>query len=206
MVKTKKTELLFVASILRQLKLGGRAAVVVPDGVLFGSSKAHQQLRQELIDNNQLEGIVSLPSGVFKPYAGVSTAILFFTKGGNTERVWFYDLQADGYSLDDKRTELKGTDGNDLPDAKANWKQYRDLVMSNASATDIEKAFGDKTQKAFVVDAADIQANKYDLSINRYKEVVYKEEQHEDPKVILKKLKTLESEILADLNELEGML
>ncbi|MBN0113175.1 N-6 DNA methylase, partial [Pseudomonas aeruginosa] len=97
-----------VAHILRSLKLGGRAAVIVPDGVLFGSSKAHQQLRQELLDNNQLEGIVSLPSGVFKPYAGVSTAILIFTKGGTTERVWFYDLQADGYSLDDKRSELKG--------------------------------------------------------------------------------------------------
>jgi len=206
MVKTKKTELLFVASILRQLKLGGRAAVVVPDGVLFGSSKAHQQLRQELIDNNQLEGIVSLPSGVFKPYAGVSTAILFFTKGGHTERVWFYDLLADGYSLDDKRVELKGADGNDLPDAKTKWKQYRQLVMSNAPATEIEQAFGDKTQKAFVVDAKDIQANKYDLSINRYKEVVYEEEQFDDPKVILKKLKALESEIIVDLDELEGML
>jgi type I restriction enzyme M protein len=206
MVKTKKTELLFVASILRQLKLGGRAAVVVPDGVLFGSSKAHQQLRQELIDNNQLEGIVSLPSGVFKPYAGVSTAILFFTKGGCTERVWFYDLLADGYSLDDKRSELKGADGNDLPDAKAKWKKYRQFVMSNAPATEIEQAFGDKTQKAFVVDAKDIQANKYDLSINRYKEVVYEEELFEDPKVILNRLKTLESEIMADLNELEGML
>ncbi|MFT7373640.1 MAG: type I restriction enzyme M protein [Oleiphilaceae bacterium] len=206
MVKTKKTELLFVASILRQLKLGGRAAVVVPDGVLFGSSKAHQQLRQELIENNQLEGVVSLPSGVFKPYAGVSTAILFFTKGGSTERVWFYDLKADGYSLDDKRSELKGADGNDLPDAKAKWKQYRQLVTRNAPANEIEQVFGDKTQKAFVVDAIDIQANKYDLSINRYKEVVYEEEQFEDPKVILNKLKTLESEIMADLNELEGML
>ncbi|MFT6030251.1 MAG: type I restriction enzyme M protein, partial [Oleiphilaceae bacterium] len=191
---------------LRQLKLGGRAAVVVPDGVLFGSSKAHQQLRQELIDNNQLEGIVSLPSGVFKPYAGVSTAILFFTKGGCTERVWFYDLLADGYSLDDKRAELKGADGNDLPDAKTKWKQYRQLVMSNAPATEIEQAFGDKTQKAFVVDTKDIQANKYDLSINRYKEVVYEEEQYQDPKVILNKLKALESEIMADLKELEGML
>ncbi|MDT0627619.1 N-6 DNA methylase [Alteromonas sp. W364] len=206
MVKTKKTELLFVASILRQLKLGGRAAVVVPDGVLFGSSKAHQQLRQELIENNQLEGIVSLPSGVFKPYAGVSTAILFFTKGGSTERVWFYDLLADGYSLDDKRSELKGEGSNDLPDAKVKWLQYRELVMSNAPATDIEKAFGDKTQKAFVVDAKDIISNKFDLSINRYKEVVYEEEEYENPKVILEKLKVLESEIMADLDELERML
>jgi type I restriction enzyme M protein len=206
LVKTKKTELLFVAHILRALKLGGRAAVIVPDGVLFGSSKAHQQLRKELIESNQLEGIVSLPSGVFKPYAGVSTAILLFTKGGTTERVWFYDLQADGYSLDDKRTPLKGEDGDDLPDAIAKWKQYRELVEANASEKKIEKAFGGKTQKAFVVNAADIARNKYDLSINRYKEMVYEEEEYEAPKVILQRLKALEQEIMADLDELEGML
>jgi len=206
MVKTKKTELLFVGHILRSLKLGGRAAVIVPDGVLFGSSKAHQQLRQELIENNQLEGIISLPSGVFKPYAGVSTAILMFTKGGATEHVWFYDLQADGYSLDDKRTPLKGEGSNDLPDAIAKWKQYRALVEENASTEEIAKAFGDKTQRAFVVDAKDIADSKFDLSINRYKEVVYKEEQYGDPKDILKKLKALENEILSDLDELEGML
>jgi len=209
LVKTKKTELLFVAHILRALKLGGRAAVIVPDGVLFGSSNAHQQLRAELIENNQLEGIVSLPSGVFKPYAGVSTAILLFTKGGTTERVWFYDLQADGFSLDDKRTPLKGDNSNDLPDAIAKWKQYQKLSLSHSRARGnpkINKAFGDKTQKAFVVDAEAIKANKYDLSINRYKEVVYEEEQYESPKKILKKLKKLELEILADLDELEGML
>lgn len=206
LVKTKKTELLFVAHILRSLKLGGRAAVIVPDGVLFGSSKAHQQLRKELLENNQLEGIVSLPSGVFKPYAGVSTAILIFTKGGSTERVWFYDLEADGYSLDDKRTPLKGEDSNDLPDAIEKWRQYRDLVEANASEAKINKVFGDKTQKAFVVSAADIAANKFDLSINRYKEVVYEEEEYEDPKVILQRLKALEKEIMADLDELEGML
>ncbi|HBM2961156.1 type I restriction-modification system subunit M [Klebsiella michiganensis] len=206
LVKTKKTELLFVAHILRSLKLGGRAAVIVPDGVLFGSSNAHQQLRKELIENNQLEGIVSLPSGVFKPYAGVSTAILMFTKGGCTEHVWFYDLQADGYSLDDKRTLLKGEDSNDLPDAIAKWKQYCALVQKNAYAEQIGKYFGDKTQKAFVVDAKDIVANKFDLSINRYKKVVYEEEIFEDPKTIIKKLKVLEIEIMADLNDLEGML
>lgn len=205
-VKTKKTELLFVAQILRMLKLGGRSATIVPDGVLFGSSKAHQQLRQVLIDDNQLEGIVSLPSGVFKPYAGVSTAILFFTKGGSTERVWFYDLQADGYSLDDKRTALSGEGSNDLPDAIAQWKHYRELVEGNATAKKIEKFYGDKTAKAFIVDAEDIKANKYDLSINRYKEVVYEEEVYEAPRVILGKLKTLEKEIMADLNELEDML
>lgn len=206
MVKTKKTELLFVAHILRALKLGGRAAVIVPDGVLFGSSKAHKQLRQELIENNQLEGIVSLPSGVFKPYAGVSTAIMLFTKGGTTERVWFYDLQADGYSLDDKRTELKGEGSNDLPDALARWQQYQKLVQYNATAEEISEAFGDKKEKAFVVDAEDIAANKFDLSINRYKEVVYEEEVYEEPKVILQKLRALEKEILGDLDELEGML
>lgn len=206
LVKTKKTELLFVAHILRSLKLGGRAAVVVPDGVLFGSSNAHRTLRQELIENNQLEGIISLPSGVFKPYAGVSTAILLFTKGGSTERVWFYDLQADGLSLDDKRTPLKGEGSNDLPDAIAKWKQYRALVEANAQEEEINKSFGDKTQKAFVVDAKDIASNKFDLSINRYKEVVYIEEEYEDPKVILGKLKALEKEIMADIDELEGML
>ena len=206
LVKTKKTELLFVAHILRALKLGGRAAVIVPDGVLFGSSKAHQQLRQELLENNQLEGIVSLPSGVFKPYAGVSTGILIFTKGGTTERVWFYDLQADGYSLDDKRTELKGEGSNDLPDCIAQWQRYRQMVESNISGSTINTVFGDKTKKAFVVPVADIAANNYDLSINRFKEVVYQQEQYEDPKVILQRLKRLEQGILADLDELEGML
>lgn len=206
LVKTKKTELLFVAHILRALKLGGRTAIVVPDGVLFGSSKAHQQLRKELIENNQLEGILSLPSGVFKPYAGVSTAVLFFTKGGSTERVWFYDLQADGYSLDDKRQELTGDTCNDLPDAITKWKAFQQLLKSNASAQEFDSAFGDKTQKAFVVDAKEIEDNKYDLSINRYKEVVYEEEEYEAPKVILGKLKALEKEIMTDLDELEGML
>ena len=227
-VKTKKTELLFVALILRMLKLGGRAAVIVPDGVLFGSSKAHQQLRAELLDNNQLEGIVSLPSGVFKPYAGVSTAIVIFTKGGRTDNVWFYDLEADGFSLDDKRTPLKGEGSNDLPDAVAQWKQYRILIESGYNFTadstvafsadkgdDVQGStnpgnagayFRDKTQKAFLVSADDIRANKYDLSINRYKEVVYEEEEYDDPKDILKRLKDLENEILSDLDELEGML
>ena len=216
-VKTKKTELLFTALILRMLKVGGRAAVIVPDGVLFGSSKAHQQLRKELIENNQLEGIVSLPSGVFKPYAGVSTAILFFTKGGETDNVWFYDLQADGFALDDKRTELKATPkdkngegNNDLPHAIAQWKAYQNITLrlsrEGGNPQELTDAFGDKTQKAFVVSKQDIADNKYDLSINRYKEVVYAEETYEAPKVILKKLKDLENDILKDLNELEGML
>ncbi|HNH43412.1 MAG TPA: N-6 DNA methylase, partial [Agitococcus sp.] len=163
LVKTKKTELLFVAHILRALKLGGRAAVIVPDGVLFGSSNAHQQLRQELIENNQLEGIVSLPSGVFKPYAGVSTAIIIFTKGGQTDQVWFYDLMADGYSLDDKRTPIQD---NDLPDLIKQYAHYRQARQTNQST----QQWADKKQKAFLVNKADIAAQKYDLSINRYKE------------------------------------
>lgn len=206
MVKTKKTELLFVAHILRALKLGGRAAVIVPDGVLFGSSTAHQQLRKVLIENNQLEGIISLPSGVFKPYAGVSTAILLFTKGGSTKQVWFYDVQADGFSLDDKRAPLKGEGANDLPDVIAQWKAYRKLVLANATAEEISAQFGDKSKKAFVVDAKDIIANKFDFSINRYKEVVYEMVEYADPKVILAEIKQLENEILQGMNELEELL
>ena len=203
MVKTKKTELLFVAHILRSLTLGGKAAVIVPDGVLFGSSNAHKQLRQELIENNQLEGVVSLPSGVFRPYAGVSTAILFFSKGGETERVWFYDLENDGYSLDDKRNKIEA---DDLPDTLAQWKTYKKLVETNATEAKINKAFGDKAQKAFVVDAVDIKANKYDLSIKRYKIVPHVDEEYEEPKVILKQLMKLENSIQKELKELEGIL
>jgi type I restriction enzyme M protein len=203
MVKTKKTELLFVALILRMLKIGGRAAVIVPDGVLFGSSNAHQQLREELIERNQLEAIISLPSGVFKPYAGVSTAIIIFTKGGQTERVMFYDLAADGFSLDDKRTPIAN---NDLPDAISQWRAYQQLVVNNANSEAIEQQFGDKTQKAFVVDKADIASQKYDLSINRYKKVEYLEESYAPPREILRELKALEEAILVDLEELEAML
>ncbi|MGR6780351.1 type I restriction-modification system subunit M [Moritella viscosa] len=198
-VKTKKTELLFVALIQRMLKVGGRSATVVPDGVLFGSSKAHQALRKHLIEDNQLEAVISLPSGVFRPYAGVSTAILIFTKGGNTDKVWFYDVQADGRSLDDKRTPIND---NDLPDLVKQYKAYQAAVMAGEST----EQWSDKKQKAFLVAKDDIKTNKYDLSINRYKEVVYEQESYEEPKVILGKLKALENEILADLNELELML
>ncbi|BBL92012.1 DNA methyltransferase [Vibrio rotiferianus] len=198
-VKTKKTELLFVALIQRMLKVGGRTATIVPDGVLFGSSKAHQTLRKHLVEDNQLEAVISLPSGVFKPYAGVSTAILIFTKGGSTNNVWFYDVQADGKSLDDKRTPIKD---NDLPDLVKQYKAYQAAVMAGEST----ELWLDKTQKAFLVAKDDIKTNKYDLSINRYKEVVYEQESYEEPKVILGKLKALENEILADLNELESML
>ena len=205
MVKTKKTELLFVAQILRMLKTGGRSATVVPQGVLFGSSKAHQAVRKLLIDDNQLEAVINLPSGVFKPYAGVATAILVFTKGGATDQVWFYDLQDDGFSLDDKRDALyQDEQGNplnfagDLPKVLEGY-QNRDKSIAETEAND-------KTLASFWVSKADIVSNKYDLSINRYKEVVYEEEQYEEPKVILKRLMDLEAEIQKELGELEGML
>ncbi len=198
-VKTKKTELLFVALIERMLKIGGQSATIVPDGVLFGSSKAHQQLRQLLVEQNQLEAVISLPSGVFKPYAGVSTAILIFTKGGSTDHVWFYDVANDGFSLDDKRTAIKV---NDLPDLVAQFKA-RDKSIADSEVND--RIVSD-SKRAFWVSKDELASNKYDLSINRYKEVVYEQESYEQPKVILGKLKTLESEILKDLNELEAML
>ena len=195
MVKTKKTELLFVAQILRLLKNGGKTAIIVPDGVLFGSSNAHQQLRKHIIENNELQAVVSLPSGVFKPYAGVSTAILFITKGSRTDHVWFYDVKADGFSLDDKRLTTKD---NDLPDLVAQFK-VRDKAIA-------ETEKNDRTQKAFWVSKEEIVGNKYDLSINRYKQVVYAEQMYDDPKVILSKLITLENDILTDLKALEAML
>ncbi len=201
-VKTKKTELLFVALILRMLKLGGRSATIVPDGVLFGSSKAHKDLRKELLEHNQLEAVISLPSGVFKPYAGVSTGILIFTKGGNTDQVLFYDMQADGYSLDDKRTAI--TD-NDIPDVLEKWRRYSALYRANDTAA-LKAEFGDKTKKAFMVSADAIRAENYDLSLNRYKEQQYQAEEYDSPKDILARLKALETEIQQDLQVLEEML
>lgn len=190
-VKTKKTELLFLALILRMLKNGGRSAVIVPDGVLFGSSKAHKDLRKLLVDNNQLEGVISLPSGVFKPYAGVSTGILIFTKGGRTDDVFFYDVQADGFSLDDKRDPV---DANDLPDCLARWK-----VRDPSSDTD-------RKDKAFFVPVADIREANYDLSLSRYKEVVYEEEEYDPPHEILSRMKVLNDDIAQDIKDLEEML
>ena len=210
-VKTKKTELLFLALFLRLLKPGGRAAVIVPDGVLFGSTKAHKELRRILVEDQKLDGIVSLPSGVFKPYAGVSTAILLFTKtnSGGTDHVWFYDLTADGYSLDDKRTpSLPGPklgvaavldDGehekNNLPEVLARWRQ-RD-------GTEVERA---RTDQSFCVPKADIVANAYDLSINRYKEIVYDEIEYPPPSQILDELTELEEEIQKGIDDLKAML
>jgi type I restriction enzyme M protein len=190
-LNTTKTELLFVNRIVNLLRVGGRASVIVPDGVLFGSSKAHQSLRKILIDQCELQGVVSMPSGVFKPYAGVSTAVLVFVKGGKTEQVWFYDMEADGYSLDDKRDRIEA---NDIPDIIKRWKE-RD-----------PKKDTDRKEKAFFVPAEEIRENKYDLSINRYKEIVYEEVEYEPPKVILGKLRDLEKEIGKELDELEAML
>lgn len=190
-VKTKKTELLFNFLFLRMLRLGGRAAIIVPDGVLFGSSKAHVALRETLIEENQLEAIISLPSGVFKPYAGVSTAIMIFTKGGKTDNVWFYDVQADGLSLDDKRQPISE---NDLPDVVERW--------INRDSEDNS----DKSRKHFYVSVDEIRNNKYDLSINKYKQVVYKEVEYEKPIVILDKMFTLQNEITDEMNQLKEML
>jgi type I restriction enzyme M protein len=192
-VKTKKTELLFVALILRMLKPGGRAAVIVPDGVLFGSSTAHRELRVKLVEENQLEAVVSLPSGVFKPYAGVSTGILVFSKGGKTNDVLFVDVEADGRSLDDKRDPV---DENDLPFAGDSWAQFRTQ----------KGHFDDRTAKSFTINAQEVRNNAYDLSIGRYKEIGYAEQKYEPPQVILERMLRLEAGIQKDLKELEGML
>jgi type I restriction enzyme M protein len=193
-VKTKKTELLFLALFLRLLQPGGRAAVIVPDGVLFGSSKAHKKLRKILVEDQKLDAIISMPSGVFKPYAGVSTAIMLFTKtnSGGTDHVWFYDMQADGYSLDDKRTPQP--DKSDLPDILARWEKR---------GAESDRA---RMDQSFLVPKSEIAENDYDLSINRYKEVVYEEVEYDPPKVILARLAELEGEIAKGREELEGML
>ncbi len=192
-VKTKKTELLFLALFLRLLRSGGRAAVIVPDGVLFGSSNAHKGLRKLLVEEQRLDGVISMPSGVFKPYAGVSTAILLFTKtnSGGTENVWFYDMRSDGYSLDDKRAPLQESD---IPDIVARWR--------NREAETERK----RTEKSFMVPKSEIEANGYDLSINRYKEVTYEAVEYDPPKVILERLAALEAEIAEGRRELEGLL
>ena len=197
-VRTKKTELLFIALFLRLLKPGGRAAVIVPDGVLFGSSTAHKTLRQALVEEHKLEAIISMPSGVFKPYAGVSTAVVFFTKTnvGGTDEVWFYDMQADGFSLDDKRTPLDGRkhENNNLPDILARW--------GNRAAENGRT----RTEQSFLVPKAEIAANGYDLSINRYKEIVYQEVAYDDPPTILAELEQLEAEIQQGMAELRVLL
>jgi type I restriction enzyme M protein len=192
-VKTKKTELLFIALFLRMLKLGGRAACIVPDGVLFGSSNAHRDLRKLLVDENQLEGIISMPSGVFKPYAGVSTAILVFTKGGRTDRVWFYKMESDGFTLDDKRDQI-GDGTGDLPDIHKKWL-VREKTKKN-----------DRKAKHFFVPVEEIRENKYDLTLTRYRESEYEEAQYDPPKEILKRLRKLDAEVGRGMDELERML
>ena len=191
-VKSKKSELLFLGLMLRMLKTGGRCAVIVPDGVLFGSSNAHKQIRQELIEKHKLDAVISMPSGVFKPYAGVSTAVLFFTKTGTggTDKVWFYDMEADGYSLDDKRNEIKD---NDIPDL---LNRYHNL------ADESERA---RTEKSFLVPFDEIKDNDWDLSINRYKEIIYEEIEYAAPSEIIKDIEVLDQErnqALADLKEM----
>ena len=192
--KTKKTELLFLALFLRLLRTGGRAAVIVPDGVLFGSTKAHRTLRTILVEEQKLDAIVSMPAGVFRPYAGVSTAILLFTKtnSGGTDHVWFYDMQEDGYSLDDKRTSQP--EKSDLGDILVRWQNRK---------TERKRA---RTDQSFLVPKAEISDNGYDLSINRYKEVKYEAVEHDPPKVILERLAQLEGEIARARVELEEML
>jgi len=190
---TKKTELLFLALFLRMLKKGGQCACIVPDGVLFGSSKAHQAIRKELVENHQLRAVISMPSGVFKPYAGVSTAILVFTKtgAGGTEDVWFYDMQADGFSLDDKRSEIEA---NDIPD-----------ILQRFHNLDAEKE-RKRTEQSFFVPKQEIADNGYDLSINKYKEIEYTPIEYPPTKEILAQIRQLETEITENLNELEKML
>ena len=206
-VKTKKTELLFLALFMRLLQTGGRAAVIVPDGVLFGSSTAHKALRKMLVEDQKLDAILSMPSGVFKPYAGVSTAVLLFTKtnSGGTDGVWFYDMHADGFSLDDKRTPQP--DKSDLPDLLNRWQSLK----APSPGTPGEGLGGGerqrkRTDQSFFVPKSEIAANDYDLSINRYKEVTYEAVEHDSPKVILKRLAKLEEEIEKGRMELEGML
>lgn len=191
--KTKKTELLFLTLILRMLKNGGRCASIVPDGVLFGSSKAHKTIRREIVENNRLEAVISMPSGVFKPYAGVSTAVLVFTKtgAGGTDKVWFYDMQADGYSLDDKRTPLEQSD---IPDIVA---RFHMLSEEEGRA---------RTEQSFLVPKDEIVGNNYDLSINKYKQSDYQEEEYPHPLEIMAEINELEMDITAGLAELEDML
>jgi len=200
-VKTKKTELLFIALILRMLKKGGRSATIVPDGVLFGSSKAHVALRRLLVEQNQLEAVISLPSGVFKPYAGVSTAILVFSKGGKTDHVFFYDVQDDGFSLDDKRTPSGADVGplgpkkdNDLYAAVERWRGKTPQKDT------------DRTAQHFMVSRVDIGANDFDLSINRYKESVHKGATFEPPTEIIARLRAMEADLSKELDQLVKLL
>jgi type I restriction enzyme M protein len=194
---TTKTELLFINRIFNSLKMGGRAAVIVPDGVLFGSSNAHRQAREIIINECELQGVISMPSGVFKPYAGVSTAVLVFVKGGKTEKVWFYDMASDGYSLDDKRDK---NDKSDIPNIVINWN-LKEKAESN-----------DRKANFFIVPVEEIIGNGYDLSINKYKEVIYEQIDYSTPSEILngtsgnKGIKKLLEDRLKLISELEDLI
>lgn len=191
--KTTKTELLFLALFLRMLRNGGKAAVIVPDGVLFGSSRAHKSIRQEIVEKHRLEAVISMPSGVFKPYAGVSTAILIFTKTGfgGTDNVWFYDMQADGLSLDDKRQPISE---NDIPDIINRWKHLP------------EENVRKRTEKSFFVPKSEIVEKGYDLSINKYKEIVYEKEDLPSPAELMKELEELDAQYEKEIAELKRLL
>ena len=193
MCKTKKTELLFLALFIKMLKVGGRCACIVPDGVLFGSSKAHKDIRKQIVEENRLEAVISMPSGVFKPYAGVSTAILIFTKTGHggTDNIWFYDMQADGFSLDDKRSPVNE---NDIPDIIERFRN-RDKELDRA-----------RTEKSFFVTKDEIKGNDYDLSINKYKEIEYVPVEYPSTLEIMTNLRELEIEISKEMDELEKLL
>lgn len=193
LTKTKKTELLFLALFLRILKTGGRCASIVPDGVLFGSTKGHKDIRKEIVDNHKLEAIISMPSGVFKPYAGVSTAIMIFTKTGTggTDKVWFYDMKADGYSLDDKRNPIEDNDINDIVERFSKLDKEVDRK---------------RTEQSFFVPVEEIRDNGYDLSINKYKEIEYEEVKYDSPQEIMLRIRELEMDITAGIEELAEMI
>ena len=192
---TKKTELLFLALFLKILKTGGRCASIVPDGVLFGSSNAHKALRKEILENHKLEAVISMPSGVFKPYAGVSTGIMIFTKTGQggTDKVWFYDMAADGFSLDDQRQPIKE---NDIPDIIKRFNDRNSEEEQNRS----------RTEKSFFVPLEEIKKNDYDLSINKYKKTEYTPIKYDKPVEILNRIMLMENELQQKLKELEGIL
>ncbi|CAA6821309.1 MAG: Type I restriction-modification system, DNA-methyltransferase subunit M (EC [uncultured Sulfurovum sp.] len=191
--KTKKTELLFLSLILKSLKVGGRCAVIIPDGVLFGSTKAHKQIRKEIVSNQQLDAIISMPSGVFKPYAGVSTAIVVFTKtdGHKNENVWFYDMQNDGYTLNDNRTACEGSNIPDILERFSKLEQESERKL---------------TEQSFLVPVSEIETNDFDLSINRYKEIVYEKVEYDEPSKILADIEAIEKEIGLGLEELNEMI
>src|SRR5699024_6177937 len=191
--KTKRTELLFLSLFLRLLKKGGRGATIVPDGVLFGSSNAHKAIRKELIENHKLEAVISMPSGIFKPYAGVSTGVLIFTKtdAGGTDHVWFYDMKADGLSLDDKRTPVEENDIPDIIDRFNNLEAEKDRK---------------RTDQSFFVPVDELRENDYDLSVNQYKEVEYEEVEYDDPGGIINKIESLEAEITIGIKKLSTLI